>query len=364
MIRFVGYLQKEAHLMPVLRVTRKVVDWVIIVGMILFVIFRFGILGNAYAPPLDSPIEDWGEVAGCFLWVIVPLAATVLAFKTRQLAGYACFVGVPLAAYVPAANPFLRPLDDSAFWSEVMAAVFIAVGLYWLLTSSFGCPPGLAPLTQPSRLRRWALISGGVLACGLGLIWTVFIIGAPQLLVDCYVVPPSAKPKFPNQEVFIATDAVSFGRKPAANDRGMSYFGGFAIARVREQFWGLPWWSKKFVLLWRPSQWRGKTYFYDGARPVGLLTQFFPIVIYVGCSRTNLVNDAEIDLRVLHDGPSQTRGRIFGRAYHPTGEGPWQLESGIKVTITGSSGKIVTTTDEKGFFDAPALPPGEYSVHF
>jgi hypothetical protein len=143
----------------------------------------------------------------------------------------------------------------------------------------------------------------------------------------------------------------------------MPLFKGFAIARVQEHFWGLPWWCQKYVLLWRPAQWKGETYFYDGGRPYGLVTHFLPIVSYNPCGPTSLVSDAEIDLRVLRDGPSQSSGRIFGHIYHPV-DGPWQGVSGIKVTIIGPSGNIVTATDRKGLFDAPALPPGEYSVHF
>src|SRR5271169_5980112 len=147
--------------MVVLGVTRTVVDWVVILGLFLFSMFRFGMLGNAYPPPLDAQIEDWGEVAGCFLWVIVPLAASLLAFKTRRLAGYVCFLGMPVAAYIPASNPFRPTWDESPFSSVAMAAVFVALGLYWLLTSAFGCPPVLSPRSQTSKLRRWAFISGG-----------------------------------------------------------------------------------------------------------------------------------------------------------------------------------------------------------
>jgi hypothetical protein len=192
------------------------------------------------------------------------------------------------------------------------------------------------------------------------LIWTVFIALTPQF-ADCFVIPPSAKPKFSNQAVFIATDEVSFGKKPALDDP-MPFFTGFAIARVQEHFWGLPWWCQKFVLLWRPAQWRGETYFYDGGHPYGLLTQFLPIVVFESCSRTRLISDAEIDLRILKEGPSQTTGRIFGRAYRPNEVDPWQRRAGIKVTIAGTSGNIVTATDEQGFFDAPGLTPGDYSV--
>lgn len=343
-----------------LQVTRKVVDWVVILGMILFIIFRFAMLGNAYLPPLGSPIADWGELARCFLWLIIPLYIIRLALKTRRWAGYVCFLGIPLAAYFPGSIYSLRGWSETPFSSGVMAALFITLGLYLLLTSTFGCPPVLAPSPHPSRVRRWVFISSGALVCGLGLIWTVFIAITPQL-ADCFVIPPSAKPKFPNQAVFIATDAVSFGKKPALDDP-MPFFTGFAIARVQEHFWGLPWWCQKFVLLWRPAQWRGETYFYDGGRPYGLLAHFLPIVCFNSCSRTSLVSDAEIDLRVLKDGPSQTTGRLFGHVYRPT-DGPRQWEAGVKVTITGPERSIVTATDTHGLYDAPGLPPGEYSVH-
>jgi hypothetical protein len=193
------------------------------------------------------------------------------------------------------------------------------------------------------------------------LIWTVFIVLVPQS-ADCSSVSPSSKPKLPNQALFIATDAVSFGKKPAFDDP-MPILKGFAIARVQEHFCGLPWWCQKFVLLWRPAQWKGEPYFYDGGRPYGLLTHFLPIVCFDYCGRSNLVGEAEIDLRVLKDGPSQTSGRIVGHVRRPM-EGPWQGMSGIKVTIKRPTGDIVTTTDKKGLYDVPALPPGDYALHF
>jgi hypothetical protein len=347
--------------MSVPRVARMIVDGMVILGMILFVIFRFAMLGNAYLPPLGSPIADWGEIARCFLWLIVPLYITRLAFKTRRWAGYVCFLGVPLAAYFPSSIYFLPDWNKTPFSSGVMAALFMALGLYLLLTSAFGCPPVLAPSPQPTRLRRWVFISGYALVCGLGLIWTVFIALTPRF-ADCFVIPPSAKPKFPNQALFIATDAVSFGKKPAPDDITMPMPDGFAIAHIREHFWGLPWWSRRFVLLWRPPQFKGEIYFYDGGRPLGLLTHFLPIVCYNYCGRTSLVSDAEIDLRVLKDGPSQTTGRIFGHFFRPT-DGPRQGEAGVKVMITGPERTIVTATDTRGLYDAPDLAPGEYSIH-
>jgi hypothetical protein len=180
----------------------------------------------------------------------------------------------------------------------------------------------------------------------------------------CRVIPPAAKPTFPGQALFIATDAAGFGRKLTADDTRMPFIEGFAIARVQEHFWGLPWWSQRYVLLWRPLQWRGEAYFYDGERPAGLLTEFLPIVIFNYCSRTNLVSNAEIDLRVLKDGPSETTGRVVGRVFRPIEGGPRQREEETKVIITGPSGDIVTTTDRKGNYDAPRLAPGIYSVRF
>src|SRR5689334_4029378 len=155
--------------MTALRVMRKVVDWLIILGITLFVIFRFGILGNVHLPTLDSPIAEWGEIPRCLLWLIVPLYVILLAFKTRRWAGYACFLGVLVAAYFPPSISFLQDMNVDPFLSYILAGIFVALGLYWLLTSAFGCPPVITPLTHPSRVRSWAFISGGVLACGLGL---------------------------------------------------------------------------------------------------------------------------------------------------------------------------------------------------
>src|SRR5690242_3919628 len=132
--------------MTALRVMRKVVDWLVILGITLFVIFRFGILGNAHLPTLDSRIAEWGEISGCLLWLIVPLYITRLAFRTRRWAGYACLLRVLVAAYTPASIYLLRDRSVDPSSSCILAGIFVALGLYWLLTSAFGSPPVITPL--------------------------------------------------------------------------------------------------------------------------------------------------------------------------------------------------------------------------
>ncbi|HZS26558.1 MAG TPA: hypothetical protein VFB76_04965 [Candidatus Angelobacter sp.] len=46
---------------------------------------------------------------------------------------------------------------------------------------------------------------------------------------------------------------------------------------VEKQFWGLPWWDKKVILIALPLH-DGGIYFVDGTRMQGLLTQFLPVV--------------------------------------------------------------------------------------
>jgi hypothetical protein len=112
--------------MSVLLVVRRIVDWVVIVAMTLLITFRLGMLGNAYGPPWVSPFEKWKEVTWCLLWIFVPLYIIRLAFKTRLWAGYFCFLGVPLAAYIPS-SIFVRGYGGRVHSAGIVLVVDLSV---------------------------------------------------------------------------------------------------------------------------------------------------------------------------------------------------------------------------------------------
>jgi hypothetical protein len=162
--------------------------------------------------------------------------------------------------------------------------------------------------------------------------------------------------RFPDQFVFTARVVLvgrSFGLLP-----GHSYW---SVARVQRRFPGLPSPTSDFVIFrwfFKPGE-RGE-YFVDGRRGPGLLGRLLPIVEVYPCCRTQPLDRAALELRVLQGGPPKSGVRIVGRVVNafPTSE----PARGVKMLITGPAGSVTTTTDQQGIYDLTGLPAGHYSI--
>ena len=79
----------------------------------------------------------------------------------------------------------------------------------------------------------------------------------------------------------------------------------------------------------------------------------------VPCGRTQPAQDAEVALRILHDGPPKVGVRLIGRVYQEKSKRP-----GVKVgvSVEGSAGTTFSVTDAQGVYDLNGLPPGRYTV--
>jgi hypothetical protein len=109
---------------------------------------------------------------------------------------------------------------------------------------------------------------------------------------------------------------------------------------------------------------RGReTYFIEGHRQSSRLTRLLPI-FEVHCTRTAALKYAEVDLRVLRDGPPKNGVRITGYTYRRTSANEWKEVPNTQVGISGPSGETIVTSDSKGLFDISGLPPGAYDVHW
>jgi len=140
----------------------------------------------------------------------------------------------------------------------------------------------------------------------------------------------------------------------------------WAVASVREHFWGLPWWDRRILILVMLNRGignpfpRGETDFIDGRRLPGSLTRFLPI-FDTFCTRTDAVANAEVDLRVLREGPPRNGVRILGRTVRLTGD-RWDSVPSMKVEIWGPQSNILVTSDQQGVFDVNNLPAGYYEI--
>jgi len=161
---------------------------------------------------------------------------------------------------------------------------------------------------------------------------------------DCGEGPPNYKPNA-EYPVFVA--------RVIHSDRFLG-----SVAVVEERFWKLKYQSKVVFLkaLWKP----GDVYFVAGRLSQGLLTRWIFPVINMHCSRSNLIQYATVDLRVLRSGRPKSGVRVIGRVEK---RGNYRRPvPGVKVVITGPEGTVITTTDKDGIYDVSGLVPGQYEV--
>ncbi len=176
---------------------------------------------------------------------------------------------------------------------------------------------------------------------------------------DCGESPPFVSPKYPGQSVFVAKILYVSGESQPS-DKHIPW----SIAVVEHRYWGLPWWVPNFVLIGHSGLFlkKGAEYFVDGDRTMARLSSFFPYIELRCASRTATVSDAEVDLRVLRDGPPRSGVRIIGRSLRLSSDGRYRPDSGVTVKITGPEGGVSAISDRQGIYDVHGLSPGHYSV--
>ncbi|MBI2682976.1 MAG: carboxypeptidase regulatory-like domain-containing protein [Acidobacteriales bacterium] len=142
-------------------------------------------------------------------------------------------------------------------------------------------------------------------------------------------------------------------------------FSQFALAIVKERFWGLPWYWPKVVILdgYYPCDQAvviGEDYLVSGWR------ERYGMVRISGCSRTAPLARAQVDLRTIKGSRcSAPGGTVIGMLHAQPKDyleslTPFPRET---VTLTSPTGKHESTsTDADGFFEFRHLAPGKYSI--
>jgi hypothetical protein len=131
-----------------------------------------------------------------------------------------------------------------------------------------------------------------------------------------------------------------------------------SVAVIQEHFWNLR--HDLRVVFLKVYARPGEVYFVSGRLSSGLLTRWIFPVINMHCSRSDLIQYAGVDLRVLRGGVPKPGVRLIGKAvrrgnYH-------EVIPGVKVEISGPSGTVLTQTDRQGIYDVAGLPPGHYRI--
>jgi hypothetical protein len=146
--------------------------------------------------------------------------------------------------------------------------------------------------------------------------------------------------------------------------------GDWAVGVVQEEFWGLPFWTPRLVLLTNYIYWKNEDYFVDGSRGRGLLTRYLPIVGGgINCSRTKPAQDALVDLRALREASFNSGTHLLGYVREPqtfarglARPTPSKFAPGVRISVTGPSGTEIVTTDQTGIYRVDDLPPGDYTL--
>jgi hypothetical protein len=333
--------------------------------------------GSGWFEPPEIPTAIGLTILFFLLIFSLLICAGPLAIRNRKRAIYLFAAVAVLAGIVFGRSHWTKAfLPPFAGWS----VLFLVFGLFWLETNRRGWPSLLQP-RQRSLGRRVAavvLTSFVVLCVDVMVTFGLAALGSSLFSGDCRGRPPSVRPLSRYHAVFTAR-IVFVGRSIEALTRGPGGFlssrgydarvGDWAIGFVHEKFWGLPSWTPRLVLLTNFIYWKGETYFIDGSRGRGLLSERLPIVEGgVSCSRTLPVSEAIVDLRLLHQQAS-TGTRLIGYVREPekfvsglVPPVPPKLAAGAKISVTGPTGTRIVATDASGVYEVDDLPPGDYTL--
>ena len=320
----------------------------------------FGVAMVADMPAFPGYFEpEWSRVAGFALFGFVGILGSVIALWNRRRAGILFLLTAPIAGGCFAWWLRLGRYNSNVTLGRpllVFAAAslpFAILGTFWFISSRLGWSPVVSRLmtTRGAQIFAGTLLFAACMVAGVFLSFYIPRSGWG----NCHEYPPLSVQRFPDQAVFTA-ELMFAGRTP--HDSG---FVEWFLMRVRQRFWGLPWWAPNFVIVRGFFKVQEGQYLIDARRSQGLLTHFLPFVEQYPCCHTQRVERAVADLRALKDGPPRSGVRVLGTVYTDmfvTSEAARNLE----VIATGPGGSITTTTDQEGIFDIAGLPAGHYSV--
>ncbi|HKV23049.1 MAG TPA: hypothetical protein VJN93_00520 [Candidatus Acidoferrum sp.] len=321
----------------------------------------------------ETPLP-WTAV-GLTLLFFTPFVVPLFALSRKKRAAIVFAVAVLIAIPVFARSRWTPVLLPQLL---LFACPFLLFGLFWLGTHRLRWP--ILIQSRPRRLTK--RIAGVVFAClailcaDVAITFVLAALGSSLFSGDCRGKPPFTHAESPYHAVFTAraiyvglslrTMLQSRNNPNALHDPRV---GEWAIGVVQERFWGVPQRWPHLVLMTDFVFWKGETYFIDGSREHGLLSNALPIVgARVNCSRSRPVKDAVVDLRVLRQPPADVT-RIIGYVRQPGPYGGFttppttpKFLAGARVNASGPTGTISITTDASGIYQFDGLPAGDYTV--
>ncbi len=318
-----------------------------------------GLFGTTYLAASSLVVSDksyWPKLLGLILFGLIPLLASILGLRNRRQAAQLLLAGAIVSAGTLVTTALVR-WDVLLLSSLVIVGLLFFPGLFWLLTSRWAWPPLVRWRASGARSSRQPVVLNVILLLALVLVSTFASLYLP-FDFNCYKGGrPVSVQTSPRHTVF--TGRVLVVARP------LHLWGSpWALLHVEHVYWGLPRWMKGIVLVrgYFKETDKGQQYFVDAVRNDGALTRFLPVVDFYRCCHTTLLKYADVDLRIVRDGPPKSGVRIIGRVYDLRGSKRGMAVPDSPIMVTGPAGPISTLTDKDGVYDFRDLPPGHYSI--
>jgi hypothetical protein len=329
-------------------------------------------VGSWSEPRVEGAVLDWTRTISLSLLGLLAFAASVLALRKPKIAALLLFVTgavIALGIAITLGTPRTFVEEPTTYQglrrpiAMYALSLFLIPGLFWMITARWLEWPPI--LKSPLQVWKAGVLSAVFILLVLGSL-VVRELGLP--VYSCHWIPqPSAEQRDSEQAIFTASvlgTGILWPRGDAPlNGYPRRYW---AIAVVRDHYWGLSWWDKKIVLLTGFSQGvpnrfeSNHQYFVEGWRRPGAFVSLLPI-FETFCSRTRRLAAAEVDLRVLRDGKPRRGARVLGRVVRTTAQQETPV-AGAPIEVVTFGKKYVATTDEHGFYDFTGIQPGDYAV--
>jgi len=318
-------------------------------------------------------------LAGIFF---APFYAPLVVIRKRKRAtylflGFAALFGLAVTIWEKT-SVLLLPLGG--WWG-----LFLIFAAFWFGTYKLGWPPILASEPGPLSRRMATILIESVSVTLLvlaGTFGSVALRARPEWAGDCSGPALFSRPLRADHMVFTASlIRVAHVRKVLGR-----WAGPWAIGWVEKRYWGLPSWMPRLVFIANGRFSEGEIFFISGLRAEGWLARFLPIVSTQPCfGAAGRLEETEIYRRLIGKTPHGNQVFLIGNVYSPkrfseTPKQPVKQDDpneiydlvlnrpprftplvGARVSVTGSSGTTVVTTDEKGIYEV-SLTPGDYTL--
>ncbi len=310
----------------------------------------------------------------------VAIFVPMLAIRSRKRAVILFLVLAALVVSVFAALGWLPLLRELAAWSAAM----VAFGGFWRATDRLGWPPLLVARPQPLG-KRFAMVALGCVLVAVLDLAAAFVVSAARASALSHPMGEiSARPWRPGHVAFTA-QVICVQHDTRISGR---WEGKWAIARVKEHFWGLSEWHPPFVLLTNTIFSEGESYFIDSFHEGGFLTRFLPIVNVGRYGHSDRLANATLALYVVRKALPENVHLVIGQAFRSrrstesstendwytglnekgeyTRMRDWRWEyapyAGAKIRISGPSGTAIVTANQDGIYEVGGLTPDKYTL--